>query len=390
MDYTIIGTTTQDTDPAKRFWSCLDVPSPTIVTPSMQSGRHYIMLDAAPFTDGVIHFSGYTLRPGFLLSTNGEVLRVHHKEACRTVAGLIAPVDPVTLEWKEMASPLLGGRGVVSAASIVENEAYMVKWDPSFRGITPQSRIRMLNGEYKCYGFYGSNSAMFTRVEAAEPKKADSAPVSNLTLLEAELKRARAKFPTNQYLFHALAEEIGEMADEYINNGDSPAFRKEAQQVACVAERIASEGVNVEGGDTEILGTLANLELIARRFWERKKDTRPDLGARSESPCETHRKAQHETPADTFNFAQALANIGEGCPMRRESWGEGSYVTLGPGGLLMFVNAQDDTVGVFNASADERAALDWEKVKGRTSIIPYLNRMMDLGGDVQAVAFVCR
>lgn len=96
-----------------------------------------------------------------------------------------------------------------------------------------------------------------------------------------ELTRARIKFPSNQYMFAALAEEIGEMAEAWLKEGDTPHARKEALQVACVAMRIYTEGVNREGEDKTTLLTMRGLEAHARGFFADLKD-RPDLTARSE------------------------------------------------------------------------------------------------------------
>ena len=59
--------------------------------------------------------------------------------------------------------------------------------------------------------------------------------------LKLELERARAKFPTNDKLFWALVEEVGELG-EALRNEPSQRIRAEALQVACVAVRIYEEG----------------------------------------------------------------------------------------------------------------------------------------------------
>lgn len=60
--------------------------------------------------------------------------------------------------------------------------------------------------------------------------------------LNDELRRARAKFPGTALLTVALVEEVGELARELLQNGNTEHARKEAIQVACVAMRIATEG----------------------------------------------------------------------------------------------------------------------------------------------------
>ena len=57
-----------------------------------------------------------------------------------------------------------------------------------------------------------------------------------------EIDRARAKFPTNRLLFHALVEEVGELAQALLERGNTDASQREAMQVACVAIRIMAEG----------------------------------------------------------------------------------------------------------------------------------------------------
>jgi NTP pyrophosphatase (non-canonical NTP hydrolase) len=59
--------------------------------------------------------------------------------------------------------------------------------------------------------------------------------------LDEEIQRARAKFPRADHLIAALAEEVGECAQAYLQGRASDA-RAEALQVACVAMRIVEEG----------------------------------------------------------------------------------------------------------------------------------------------------
>ncbi len=60
--------------------------------------------------------------------------------------------------------------------------------------------------------------------------------------LVAEVRRARAKFPSGKDLIPALMEECGELARELLQNGNTPHARVEAIQVAATAMRIATEG----------------------------------------------------------------------------------------------------------------------------------------------------
>lgn len=68
--------------------------------------------------------------------------------------------------------------------------------------------------------------------------------------LEAELSKARSKFPGNEDLDNALTEEVGELNQALLQQKHEPDKKvthediyKEAIQVACVAIRIATEGV---------------------------------------------------------------------------------------------------------------------------------------------------
>jgi hypothetical protein len=70
--------------------------------------------------------------------------------------------------------------------------------------------------------------------------------VITLALLKTEVFKARSKFPSNEHLFAALLEEVGELAHEMTR--DRQRQREEALQVACVAIRIAEEGDADFGG----------------------------------------------------------------------------------------------------------------------------------------------
>lgn len=98
--------------------------------------------------------------------------------------------------------------------------------------------------------------------------------------LMAEMVRARAKFPSNRYLMTALAEEIGEMADAWVTEPNSPHARHEALQVACVAMRIAMEGADPVGESKDIPLALRALEPLARAYFASLNQ--PHLEARSE------------------------------------------------------------------------------------------------------------
>jgi hypothetical protein len=58
----------------------------------------------------------------------------------------------------------------------------------------------------------------------------------------AEVERARRKFPGNRHLLAALVEEVGELAQAYLQRSSPSDIRKEAIQIACVAIRIVEEG----------------------------------------------------------------------------------------------------------------------------------------------------
>lgn len=60
--------------------------------------------------------------------------------------------------------------------------------------------------------------------------------------LRAEVVRARRKFPGNRHLLAALVEEVGELAQAYLQRKPASEVRKEAIQIACVALRILEEG----------------------------------------------------------------------------------------------------------------------------------------------------
>jgi hypothetical protein len=92
-----------------------------------------------------------------------------------------------------------------------------------------------------------------------------------LVAIQAELSRARAKFPGNRFLLAALVEEVGELA-EAIAHGDREAIRMEAVQVACVAVRIAEEGdaTTYPKGAVTILDLAVALGYVAQRLLQKR------------------------------------------------------------------------------------------------------------------------
>lgn len=67
-----------------------------------------------------------------------------------------------------------------------------------------------------------------------------------LAMIQAEVLRARAKFPGNEHMFVALVEEVGELGQALLKLSESKWPRQrvveEATQVACMAVRIIEEG----------------------------------------------------------------------------------------------------------------------------------------------------
>lgn len=63
--------------------------------------------------------------------------------------------------------------------------------------------------------------------------------------LDAEIKRAKAKHPTNEAMTAALSEECGEVARALVDESKERVY-EECVQVACVAYRIT------EGGDASL------------------------------------------------------------------------------------------------------------------------------------------
>lgn len=73
----------------------------------------------------------------------------------------------------------------------------------------------------------------------------------SIEALDAEMGRAREKFPSNRYLMTALVEEVGELAQATLQQQGRERIRREALQVACVAMRIYEEGDPVYDDLTE-------------------------------------------------------------------------------------------------------------------------------------------
>ncbi len=93
---------------------------------------------------------------------------------------------------------------------------------------------------------------------------------SVLDELEKEFARAKAKFPGSDRLLAALAEEVGELAEEILNPEPNVfRIREEAIQVAVVALRIGEEGCTVGHLEAAAIGYPASaLGAKARDFLE--------------------------------------------------------------------------------------------------------------------------
>ena len=64
----------------------------------------------------------------------------------------------------------------------------------------------------------------------------------SIEALKGEILRARVKFPRNRFLYCALGEESGELAEALLQKQGRNRVQAEALQVACVAMRIYEEG----------------------------------------------------------------------------------------------------------------------------------------------------
>lgn len=78
--------------------------------------------------------------------------------------------------------------------------------------------------------------------EKAETITFDDDVIAFLFSVYDEVQRARKKHPGNKHLNVALMEEVGELAQAYLDGESLYRKRAEAMQVACVATRIALEG----------------------------------------------------------------------------------------------------------------------------------------------------
>ena len=113
----------------------------------------------------------------------------------------------------------------------------------------------MTRGECdRCQGF--PCQCVITKPDTGKPTLPD---VVTLALLKTEVFTARDKFPSNEHLFAALLEEVGELAYEMTR--DRQRQREEALQVACVAIRIAEEGDADFGGEQPRVAPLRSAGL---------------------------------------------------------------------------------------------------------------------------------
>jgi NTP pyrophosphatase (non-canonical NTP hydrolase) len=113
----------------------------------------------------------------------------------------------------------------------------------------------------------------------------ESKKLERLTQLAAvdlfrELGLARAKFPKNEDLLAALAEEVGELAQALLHQKHEPekgatdlSVRAEAIQVACVALRIASEGDAGFPYNPELFPGLWDADGVCSKCWTPRMET---------------------------------------------------------------------------------------------------------------------
>lgn len=105
----------------------------------------------------------------------------------------------------------------------------------------------------------GAHKATLSRLERAERwLEEDGLPSARFLLdIDAELLRARAKFPRNRFQVTALMEEVGELGNALLEHaygkGSVENVRKEAVQVAAMACRVAEEGSEEFGEYCEYL-----------------------------------------------------------------------------------------------------------------------------------------
>lgn len=91
--------------------------------------------------------------------------------------------------------------------------------------------------------------------------------IRELQPLADELARARAKFPGNNYLIDALAEELGEASR---SGKEGEAGNVEWLHVACVAIRLYAEGTPHDA--TPVLALFEAAEMMGRRQMEGRVD----------------------------------------------------------------------------------------------------------------------
>jgi hypothetical protein len=96
-------------------------------------------------------------------------------------------------------------------------------------------------------------------------------------LLANELHHGKAKFPGNRFMFAALVEEVGELAEAIIAK-DPRRVQEEAVQVAAVACRIADEGDATTYSIAGLIQLAASVGKVARALLQ-KKDPSPALVA---------------------------------------------------------------------------------------------------------------
>jgi hypothetical protein len=87
-----------------------------------------------------------------------------------------------------------------------------------------------------------TSTIIATAVEEYARKRTSQVERVTYDELNAEVTRARVKFPGNRLLLAALVEEVGELSRAYLQREGAERVRIEALQCACVAIRIAEEG----------------------------------------------------------------------------------------------------------------------------------------------------
>lgn len=111
------------------------------------------------------------------------------------------------------------------------------------------------------------------------PKPPGEMQVESIRALDAEIVRARAKFPGRRFLLAALAEEVGELALA-IGSGETAAIIAEAIQVAAVAVRIVEEGDATTYHPDRLISLVHSVGGVARGLLQRNTDA-ANFGLRS-------------------------------------------------------------------------------------------------------------